>query len=294
MVLPTALTPGYGYLYTYTSHPDVACNCLREWLPELAKLARHKGILGSSEDLRVIQCTGGASASAGTHSRGGAFDLAMPDPTRWNSARTYRVLGPKTKALIYLSREMGGLDWARYDADGRSDGDPWENNEHIHGVLNGCPHLPSVALDQVAEYKRGEDGLAGSGRDPHPRPSVLRTWRQGLAWADAQLNPTPAPAPVPEEDEPMNQAQYDVMLTKFNQILTWLEGSGGKLDEINRKVADVDEQTWGTRIPVPGAPGAVPPKGSEWLVGASGKLDELNRKLAALTTEVAALKDKLS
>ena len=189
MALPTTTTPGYGYLYTYTSHPNVGCDCSREWVVALYLEAYRRGIV-SSPTRRVIQAVGMASASALVHSRGGVLDLPFPDPTRWNSTRRYRVLGPKTKALLYLAREMGSFMWARYDEDGISNGDPWENNEHLHGGLNGCPHLHWQAKDQLTEYKNGGDGLVGSGRDPFPRPSTFRTWREGIAWAKAQANPT--------------------------------------------------------------------------------------------------------
>lgn len=200
MALPTAATPGYGYLYTYTSHPNVGCNCLREWIPVVFREAYRRGILPSPTP-RVIQATGMADASALVHSRGMMFDFPFPDATRWHDAarRDYRILGPKTKAFLYFIKEMGGWGWPRFDEDGRWDGDPWENNEHLHGGVNGCPHGHSQAYDQLAAYKKRLSGLASGGTDPYPRPSVYRTWKQGIAWAEAQINgPTTT---TPEEDD---------------------------------------------------------------------------------------------
>ena len=74
MALPTAATPGYGYLYTYTSHPNVGCDCLREWNPVMFREAYKRGIL-TSPTPRVIQATGMANASALVHSKGGMEDL---------------------------------------------------------------------------------------------------------------------------------------------------------------------------------------------------------------------------
>lgn len=170
--LPTAATPGYGYLYTLGDTPNVACNCLREWIPWLRKVCIKRGL----GDFDVWQCTGGLSASGGTHSAGGAFDL-----------------GGISSARVAIAREMGApATWARN----------WTGNRHTHGVLTGCVHN-SPAHYQITAQLLGRDGLGYkglAGPDPHPRPKVYRDWRQGIEWAKAQLGLTTTPTPTTSEE----------------------------------------------------------------------------------------------
>lgn len=103
-------------------------------------------------DLTIIQGSynSGVGASAGTHDRGGAVDLSAYD-----GQRKVRIL-----------REEGWAAWIRPTIPGL-----W--NEHIHAILYDNKHLSSGAKVQRTEYYNGYDGLAGSGRDPHPRPSPI-------------------------------------------------------------------------------------------------------------------------
>lgn len=190
MALPTAATYGYGYYPTVTSHPDVACNCLREWLPVFRRLCILKGY----GDIRVWQCTGGADASAGTHTRGGACD--------WGGIDFRKIM---------LAREMGmQATWGRN----------WSGNVHTHGVLADCPHNDPAEY-QIAAVRLRRDGLGWrglQGPDPYPAPSQWRSWSDGLERGKSEIKrltsptapaptaptaPTPIPAPPSEEDELM-------------------------------------------------------------------------------------------
>lgn len=186
--LPTASTAGYGTI-TRNSRTFVACDCLRAWLPVVERLGILRGLIKSNID--IVQLTGKAAASAGVHAKGGAFDVKQ-----------------RSDAWIALFREAGA------PATWRREGGEWEGNEHAHGALSGCPHNGPVAY-QITAQSRGYNGLgqaktgpyAGQwgygGRDPHPAPKTRRTWREGIAWAEAEIAKLERPAPItptPEED----------------------------------------------------------------------------------------------
>lgn len=137
-----------------------ACECLAEWLVAYEKLLLAEGVIKFSVD--IYQLIGGAKASAGTHSTGGAYDIAQIQPE-----------------AIRIAREMGAAAWARTPAQGFSP-------SHQHGVLNGCPHN-GPARYQIAEYLRGENGLKGSAEDDGPRILPLRTWQEGIRWSRRKL-----------------------------------------------------------------------------------------------------------
>lgn len=162
MALPTAATPGYGVYPTLGPAPDVACNCLREWLPVFKRMLRFKGL----GEIDVWQCTGDASASGGTHSLGGAFDFG--------GIRNDRAM---------VAREMGApATWPRN----------WSGNQHTHGVLDGCPHNDPAHYQITAMRVFRRNGLGWNGLlgpDPLPPPSRYRTWREGIEWAEAQMSP---------------------------------------------------------------------------------------------------------
>lgn len=147
------------------------CVCLAEWLPVLEREAVRRGILKRNID--IAQLTGtSVGASAGTHAKGGVFDL-------WNYS----------PAFIRLCRDMGAdATWHRRRSQG-----PW--SPHAHGVLTGCPHN-SPARYQIDEVRNNQNGLVGNARDDGPRPLSGRTWKQGIEWAKAQGGPVPTP-PTP-------------------------------------------------------------------------------------------------
>lgn len=143
-----------------------ACPCLAAWLPVYeAELQRRKLLTGP---LKIYQLIGNASASADTHSQGGAFDISDL---------------PGREDLV-VARQMGAdATWSRTKAQGFS-------TPHIHGVLTGCPHN-APARYQIDAVRAGKNGLASGGADDGPRPLSGRTWREGIAWAKAQQVPPP-------------------------------------------------------------------------------------------------------
>lgn len=139
------------------------CSCLAKWLPAFEAELLRRGLIKQSID--VYQLTGSAAASAGTHAKGGAFDIAQTSP-----------------AAIGLARQMGAdATWHRRRSQGF-------DVDHTHGVLRGCPHN-GPARYQIAAVDAGFNGLGAGGRggkDDGPRPLSGRTWSEGIAWANAQ------------------------------------------------------------------------------------------------------------
>ena len=139
------------------------CSCLAKWLPAYEKELLRRGVIRFNLD--VFQLIGGAKASAGTHSNGGAFDI-----------------GQMSDETILVARQMGAdATWARTRAQGFS-------LPHTHGVLRGCRHN-KPARYQIAAVDAGFNGLGLGGRageDDGPRPLSKRSWRAGIRWAKRQ------------------------------------------------------------------------------------------------------------
>jgi hypothetical protein len=190
--LPTASTPGYGTM-TRNGRTYVGCDCVIAFVEAGEGLGLARGLIKYNVD--IVQLTGTAAASAGTHAQGGAFDV-----------RQY------SREWSHLWREMGAAGWPRIGAD-------WDGNEHFHGVID-CPHNAPAAY-QIPAYWRGYSGLGqatsstyagmwGYGsKDPDPwRPSTRRTWREGIAWANAQT----AAITAQEDDMAMTPAERAALI----------------------------------------------------------------------------------
>lgn len=200
--LPTPSTPGYTTFRGFT-----CCTCLAQWLPVYERLLLQRGLIKMNID--VWQLTGNATASAGTHSKGGVFDLL------------YQTL----EAHAMVAREMGArATWVRPY--------PQFSRKHLHGVLTGCPHN-SPAAYQISAVRAGYNGLGSDGRagpDPHPDPSADRTWVQGIEWALAQLEDDMAAEDVwtvplgtnPATDVPVN-AGYSLEIARNYAFRAWQE-----------------------------------------------------------------------
>jgi hypothetical protein len=145
-----------------------ACSCLAAWLP----------VFESAIDRspRWFQLVGDAPASAGFHKGGGSADSE-----------------PLSEDELRIARNMGAAAWNRW----------WTDNYHAHLRLNGCPHN-SIGQPQVADLNAGRDGTGplydnAGAPDNGPRDGVLwplRTWREGIAWAEEQGDDMPY---TPEE-----------------------------------------------------------------------------------------------
>ncbi|KRB46535.1 hypothetical protein [Terrabacter sp. Root181] len=162
--------------FVHPSGTFTTCSCMAQWLPVAEQLGLMRGLI--KHNLDIIQLTGDAPASKGTHRRGGAFDIKQ-----------------RSDAWVAIFRQMGA------PASWRRDTGVFANNQHLHGVLNGCSHNLPVRY-QLEAQRKGKNGLNPSSRDPSPSPTPRRTWREGIAWAQQQLGPEQQTARLqhPEED----------------------------------------------------------------------------------------------
>lgn len=186
------------------------CSCVAQWFPVYEAMLKRRGILSGfhGDQLRIFQLTGGAAASAGTHSQGGAIDTAMLDPRG-----------------IRLAREMGAsASWIRW----------WPGNLHAHLVLDGCPHN-GPARYQITAVKQGYDGTGYVGRgalDKEWRPVRWRTWQEGLTWAAQQLGTAGA------TNTPATSGEWDEMASKEEVKAAFKEA----IIEIEARKTPVDRQ----------------------------------------------------
>jgi hypothetical protein len=149
--------------YTVYYRGKPACPCLAQWYPAFEAELQRRGILQPGQQVYIYQLIGGADASAGTHTKGGAADDNQI-----------------SEAANWVARQMGAdASWTR---------SPPAFTFHAHRVLRGCPHNGPAAY-QIAAVDAGYNGLGGGGRggpDDGPRPLSGRTWQQGIAWAIEQ------------------------------------------------------------------------------------------------------------
>lgn len=187
-----------------------ACSCLVTWLPAYeAELLRRHDI---KHNLDIYQLIGGAPASGGTHSRGGAYDAAQVSDT-----------------AILVAREMGAAAWHRpYNWDGRG------GIAHQHGVLRGCPHN-GPARYQIAALDAGYNGLGHlgrGGRDTGPRTPV-RTWKQGIEWARAQV--------------PVKRHRPPIVVTALNGLRRLRDARPGRAKKLQEKIDQVKDDFPGAK-----------------------------------------------
>ena len=177
--VPVVYSTGGPVLASNGRTQRVACPHLAAWLKvyDALQVARGRG------HVVYYQTMGGADASAGTHNCGSAWDMQYTG-----------------SAPIMDAREMGAADWPRLHSNG------WVGTEHVHGLIrcgdNGCNGY------QYTAWLSGHNGLGLNGvgaGDSLPKPSVIRTWQQGIAWAQAEIARLSGPMTITtQEDEHMS------------------------------------------------------------------------------------------
>ena len=153
----------------------VACPHLAQWLTVYDALQVFRG----RGHVVYYQTQGtGVAASGPTHDCGSAFDKEDTGT-----------------AAIMDAREMGGALFPRLTKYG------WNGAQHDHGLINcgdnGCNGY------QYAAYLSGHNGLGLNGvgaGDPLPKPATIRTWQQGIVWAQAQMGASPMTQTTQEDD----------------------------------------------------------------------------------------------
>lgn len=127
----------------------------------LQRQIREAERLGGKLTITQGSCNGGGvSASAGTHDGEGAADFSTRGLNEKQKRRRVRAL-----------RRVGLWAWIR-----RAIAGVWK--EHIHAESVGNPDSSAGAKKQIADARRGRDGLAGHRLDPHRGMGLpVITWR---------------------------------------------------------------------------------------------------------------------
>lgn len=133
----------------------------RDMLRELDKL------VGPYVQIRPTQgsYSSSVSASAGTHSGGGAVDLSVQ-----------KLTADQVDLVVFLARRVGFAAWHRAASEG-----PWV--DHIHMINKTCKDLSPSAKNQVKAYKDKRSGLASNKADKHKNLGAPyeSTWASYLA-----------------------------------------------------------------------------------------------------------------
>lgn len=125
-------------------------------------------------------------ASRGSHDRGGVVDT-------W-----YSLVDTDEDQRIW--DQAGAVGCRRRSWEFTSTNTP----DHGHIIVVGCPHLAEFAADQLAEIRKGGDGMAGSRPFAGPKPSFT-PWRTRYAAFTAQQSQ--------EEDMPLSDADISRIVT---------------------------------------------------------------------------------
>ena len=193
------------------------CSCIKASWGTITRLAVAKGLI--KQLIRVTQGSynSSVSASASTHKGGGVLDV-----------------GVTGRALDTLLEECGIAAYERTEADGFT--------PHSHILWIGCPHLDPSAAAQVTSWKNKRNGLRSNSLDRDTtRPTPIRDWKQGLAWATQQLA-------ILEDDMPLTTAEMDTIAEKAAaRVWTFILGNdavgketaGNRLTRIANQTSDI-------------------------------------------------------
>lgn len=189
------------------------CTCLAAWLPVFETAIGRKPTW--------FQLIGDAPASAGFHKGGGSADCE-----------------PLSDDELRIARNMGAAAFNRL----------WTDNYHAHLRLNGCPHN-TVAQPQVADLNAGRDGTGplydnAGAPDTGPRDGVhwpLRTWREGIAWAEEQGDDMKA------EDWERIDARFDALEAKIAATPQALLDTQIETPKGKRSMGQVLKELWNKR-----------------------------------------------
>jgi hypothetical protein len=129
---------------------------------ELLKIAERR--LGYEVDvIKGHSVASSGSVSATTHNKGGVCDLQPADHVK------------KVKVL----RDLGCAAWFR------AANSSWP--DHIHFVVCRHGNLDPMAADQVEDYDKGLNGLAGHAKDPNTYHPDVPDFSYGKAIQDVEL-----------------------------------------------------------------------------------------------------------
>ena len=171
------------------------------------------GILPQSASIhsRVTQGgyrAGATAASRGSHDRGGVVDT-------W-----YSLVDSDADQRIW--DQAGAVACRRRSWEFTST----ETPDHGHVIAVGCPHLAEFAADQLAEIRRGGDGMAGSRAWTGPTPSFT-TWQTRYAAFKAQ-----------QEDQ-MTPEQEARILARIDAVNPWKATFGAADDTAGSRLSRI-------------------------------------------------------
>lgn len=141
----------------------------------------------------------GASASSGTHDKGDVYDISVDNMSEAEALE-----------VVWELRKWYGDAWLRSSKFG------WTSTgAHIHCVQADSYYaLSREAMQQVAAYNNGRNGLANNGPDPHPRPTTRYHFSSIIQ--NPQVPPT---LPFMEDHMFVARVQYGT-----NNVSFWLVG----------------------------------------------------------------------
>jgi hypothetical protein len=152
------------------------------------------------------------SASAGTHSGGGALDL-----------RSWHITNAQRDRLLLSLRKVGFAAWYRTPRQGF--------DFHFHAIAIGCKDLSSSARNQVTAYYNGRNGLASNGKDDGPRLNPIPTWESYQA--GNTLPDTGAP------EEPFTVGQYDEIIKRLDYLEAQNKANAGDITYVQKQAKSV-------------------------------------------------------
>lgn len=108
--------------------------------------------------------------SGDTHRGGGAVDLSVLHPRP--------LSGAEIDEIVHAMRTVGFAAWYRTHPE-------WSGDRHIHGIAVDAPDLDPAAAAQVADLRRGRNGLASHGADRHADMNLpVTTWEAYVSRRD--------------------------------------------------------------------------------------------------------------
>ena len=143
---------------------------------------------------------GATAASKGSHDRGGVHDT-------W-----FSLVNTDAKQRIW--DQAGAVGCRRFSWEFTSTNTP----DHGHIIAVGCPHLAEFAADQLAEIRRGGDGMAGTRGWAGPTPSFT-PWRTRYAAFKQQQ----------EEDMPLTNTDLDAIAARVWGATFGADTAGARL-----------------------------------------------------------------
>jgi hypothetical protein len=152
------------------------CICVVRIVPLVEAEMKKRGLIRNSVDFfQMGYNTGGVTASAGTHDRGGAIDVAQ-----------------YTDAHLVVWRMFGVRMMHRTPAERFS--------HHGHGWPGGCPHMSSGLRYQESEWRAKRNGLVNRKAVTGPGWTTI-TWQEAVKkYGGKPVTPAPAPAPAIAKD----------------------------------------------------------------------------------------------